>query len=70
MRRRSSRGSKGLRKVIVRPGLKPHDTVPCLSLRRQEQDGCCDGFTQVPAERDPVLAGHHDIEHDEIKLEP
>ena len=57
-----------LRQVVVGAHLETDDAVDVLAFCRQHHDG--DVFTggaQAAADREPVLAGQHEVEHDEMR---
>ncbi len=68
IRATSSRGLKGFGEVIVGAHLEADDAIDVFALRRQHDDrhGFARG-TQPAADREPVLAGQHQVEHDEVR---
>ena len=52
--------------VVVRPDLQAHDAVRLLAHGGQQDDRDAGRLAQVPAEREAVLARHHDVEHHEV----
>ena len=59
---------EGLGEVVVGAHLEPDDAVGLLAPRRQHQDGrrLVPAGPEFAAEDEPVIAGHHQIEDDEI----
>ena len=57
-----------LAEVVVGAHLEADDPVDVLALRRQHDDrDVFAGAAQPPADREPVLAGQHQVEHDEAR---
>ena len=59
---------EGLGDVIVGAHLQAHDAVGLLAHGGQQDDRDPRRLAQVPAEREPVLARHRDVEHHEVVL--
>ena len=67
--RKELAGLEGLDHVIVRAEFKAHHTVGRIAEGGEENDGSgAVHGAQAAAERKAVLAGHHDIENDEVGL--
>jgi hypothetical protein len=66
-RKQLARG-KRLRQIVVRPHLEADDAVRFLAPRRQHQDRNFIRLVcpQVAAEREAVVARHHEVKHDQI----
>ena len=59
---------EGLRQVIVRAHLQPDDAVDILALGGQHDDRHrFAGAAQPPARRETVLAGQHQVEHEQMR---
>ena len=58
--------AEGLRQVVVRPHLQPHDTVQLLALRREHEDRHVGVRAQAPADLEPVHLRQHQVEHDHV----
>ena len=57
-----------LRQVVVGAHLEPDDAIDVLALRRQHDDRhAFAGAAQPAADGEPVLAGQHEVEHDEVR---
>ena len=57
-----------LRQIVVGPGVQPVDTVADRVSRRQQQDRDAISLaTQAPRHVEPVVARHHDVEHDRVR---
>jgi hypothetical protein len=57
-----------LRQVIVRAHLQSDDAVDILTLRRQhDHRHRFSGPSQPPADREPVLARQHQVEHQQMR---
>ena len=69
MRSNSSLGSKGLARVVVGPPLEPGDSVLGLPHGGQHEDRNRASSPQIGGEIQPGLAGHHQIEDDEVEGE-
>ena len=57
---------EGFGQIIVGADLEADDSVHFLALGRQHQHRQRRGRAQLPAQRQTVLAGQHEIENDEI----
>ena len=57
-----------LRDVVVRAELQPEDLVELVVARRQHDDRDGALGPQPPAHLEPVDAGQHDVEHDEVDV--
>ncbi len=53
--------------IIIRAAFQTLDAVVVLSEGGQHQDRCAALLTQSFARSQPVFAGHHHIEHDQIE---
>jgi hypothetical protein len=58
---------EGLGQIVVRADLQTDDPVGFVPQGGQHQDRDGAACAQPPADRQPVLAGHHHIEHDKIE---
>ena len=68
MRATSSRGLNGFGEVVVGAHLEPDDAVDVLALRGQHDDRhVLARAAQPPADGEAVLAGQHQVEHDEVR---
>ena len=57
-----------LRQIVVGAHFEPDDAIDVLALRRQHDDRHrLAGAAQAAAYRQPVLAGQHEVEHDEMR---
>ena len=57
-----------LRQVVVGAHLETDDAVDVLALGGQHDDGhAVAGGAQAAADREPVLAGQHEVEHDQMR---
>src|SRR5216683_2931236 len=59
---------EGLWQIIVGAHLEADDAVDVLALGRQHQDRHARAGAEPPADREPVFARQHDVEHHEIRL--
>ena len=58
---------EGFGQVIVSADLQPDDAVHVFAFGRQHDDGCAViGRAQTPADRQAVLARHHQVQHDQV----
>jgi hypothetical protein len=57
---------EGLREVVVRAHLEPDDAVHVLAARGKHEHGDAALRAQLAAEREPVDARQHEVEHDEV----
>ena len=63
-------GFERLGQVAVGAGVEPLDRVGRLAAGRQQHDGQVGGpgvLAQPPQRLEPVHAGHHDVEEDEVR---
>ena len=68
MRATSSRGLNGLREVVVGAHLEADDAIDVLALGGQHDDRHrLAGAAQAPAHGKAVLAGQHEVEHDQVR---
>ena len=58
--------AEGLGDVVVGADLEADDAVGLLDQGGEQDDRQVGGLADHPAERQPVLARHHDVEDDEI----
>ena len=58
---------EGFGEIIIRAAFQTLDAVVVLSEGGQHQDRCAALLTQSFARSQPVFAGHHHIEHDQIE---
>ena len=58
---------EGLAEIIVGAELQTDDSVGLLGHGGEKDDGNFGRVAQMAAERQAVLARHHDVEHDEIE---
>jgi hypothetical protein len=65
-KRRLSIGGASVRRRMAR--MRAHDAVDVLALGGQHQDRHARAGAQSAADRKPVLARQHDVEHHEIRL--
>ena len=66
MRASSSLGTERLGDVVVGAHLQADDPVRLLRHGGQQDDRDPRRLAQVPAQRETVLAGHHDVEDHEV----
>ncbi len=59
-------GAEGFWQIVVRPDLEPYDPVGLLPQRCQHEDRQGAFRRQPLANGEPVLAGHHHVEHKEV----
>jgi hypothetical protein len=62
----SSRGSNGLGDVVVGADLEADDAVDDVARRGDHDDADVVALAQEARQRQPVLAGHADVEQDEV----
>ncbi len=66
--RETCRPSTGLGEVIVGAGGEPHDLADVLGARAQHQDRDVRVLAELPAQRQAVLPGHHDVQDGQVDL--
>lgn len=59
-----------LHQVVIRPEFQADDTIRLFGHCGQKYDGYITSSTDLPAQRDAVFAGHHDIENDQVNRLP
>ena len=63
-------GVEGLGEVVVRPQLQAHDLVHVVGAGGEHDDGHRAVLAQPAADLPAVHPGHHQIQHDQVRLEP
>ena len=58
---------KGFAHIIVRPCAEPRDPVPLLDPGGHHQNGGGAELPELPAHRDAVHAGQHEVEDDKVR---
>ena len=61
---------EGLGQVVVRAQLEAHDAVDVLAPGGEHEDGRLAAPPDLPGDLHAVPAGQHEVEHDEVRVDP